>query len=55
MICFLQRFAAAGDIALQLLIERALDKSDQRLLRLTTKRGGVALWGPWEDGLVRCD
>jgi len=31
------------DIALQLLIERALDKSDQRLLRLMTKRVGVAL------------
>ena len=33
------------DIALQLLIERALDKSDQRLLRLMTKRVGVALRG----------
>ena len=30
------------DIALKLLIERALDKSDQRLLRLMTKRVGVA-------------
>jgi hypothetical protein len=29
------------DIALQLLIERALDKSDLRLLRLMTKRVGV--------------
>ena len=31
------------DIALQMLVERALDKSDQRLLRLMTKRVGVAL------------
>ena len=38
------------DIALQLLVERALDKSDQRLLRLMTKRVGVALRGQWENG-----
>jgi len=31
------------DKALQLLVERALDKSDQRLLRLMTKRVGVAV------------
>jgi hypothetical protein len=31
------------DIALRLLTERALDKQDQRLLRLMTKRVGVAL------------
>ncbi len=31
------------DIALQLLIERALDSSDVRLLRLMTKRVGLAL------------
>ncbi len=31
------------DIALQLLVERALDKNDLRLLRLMTKRVGVAL------------
>ena len=43
------------DIALQLLIERALDKSDQRLLRLMTKRVGVALRGQRGNGLVRCD
>jgi hypothetical protein len=43
------------DIALQLLVERALDKSDQRLLRLMTKRVGVALRGQRENGLVRCD
>jgi hypothetical protein len=43
------------DIALQLLIERALDKSDQRLLRLMTKRVGVALRGQRESGIVRCN
>jgi hypothetical protein len=43
------------DIALQLLVERALDKSDQRLLRLMTKRVGVALRGQRENGAVRCD
>lgn len=43
------------DIALQLLVERALDKSDQRLLRLMTKRVGVSLRGQRENGLVRCD
>ena len=31
------------DIALELLIERALDKNAQRLLRTMTKRVGVAL------------
>jgi hypothetical protein len=43
------------DIALQLLIERALDKSDLRLLRLMTKRVGVALRGQRGNGIVRCD
>ena len=33
------------DIALQLLTERALDRNDLRLLRLMTKRVGVALRG----------
>jgi hypothetical protein len=42
------------DIALQLLVERALDKSDLRLLRLMTKRVGVALRGQKENGVVRC-
>lgn len=40
---------------LLLLIERALDKSDQRLLRLMTMRVGVALRGQRQNGLVRCD
>src|SRR5262249_44371224 len=39
------------DIALQLLVERALDRNDLRLLRLMTKRVGVALRG--QRGLVR--
>ncbi len=43
------------DIAVQLLIERALDKSDQRLLRLMTKRVGVALRGQRENGIARCE
>jgi hypothetical protein len=40
---------------LQLLVERALDKSDQRLLRLMTERVGVALRGQRENGVVRWD
>lgn len=42
------------DIALQLLVERALDKDDQRLLRLMSKRVGVALRGQRENGRVQC-
>lgn len=38
------------DIALQLLVERALDKNDLRLLRLMTKRVGVALRGQRGNG-----
>ena len=41
------------DIAIQLLIERAMDRSDQRLLRLMTKRVGVALRGQRERGHVQ--
>ena len=41
------------DIALELLVERALDKSDQRLLRLMTKRVGVALRGQRDKSIVR--
>src|SRR5690242_5191333 len=43
------------DIALQLLVERALDRNDLRLLRLMTKRVGVALRGQREKGVVRAD
>ncbi|HEX4112289.1 MAG TPA: hypothetical protein VH020_07110 [Stellaceae bacterium] len=41
------------DIAVQMLIERALDKSDQRLIRLMTKRVGVALRGARDQGLTK--
>jgi hypothetical protein len=43
------------DIALQMLIERALDKHDQRLLRLMTKRVGVALRGQRDKQMVRSE
>ncbi|MDP6573125.1 MAG: hypothetical protein QGI63_05855 [Rhodospirillales bacterium] len=43
------------DIALQLLVERALDKSDQRLLRLMTKRVGVALRLQRDKDVVRSE
>jgi hypothetical protein len=36
---------ATRDIALSLLVERTLDKRDQRILRRATKRVGVALRG----------
>lgn len=42
------------DIALQMLIERALDKNDQKLLHLMTKRVGVALRRQREYGAVSC-
>jgi hypothetical protein len=42
------------DIALELLVERALDKHDQRLLRIMTKRVSVALRLQRENGVVRC-
>ena len=41
------------DIALQLLVERALDKGDLRLLRLMTKRVGVALRRQRDTGAVK--
>jgi hypothetical protein len=40
------------DIALELSVERALDKNDQRLLRLMTKRVGVALREQKHKGVV---
>lgn len=43
------------DIALQLLTERALNREDQKLLRLMTKRVGVALRLQREKGVVRSD
>jgi hypothetical protein len=43
------------DIALLLLVERALDKDDQKLLRLMTKRVGVALRLQREKGAAQCE
>jgi hypothetical protein len=43
----------ARDIALQLLTERALNREDQRLLRLMTKRVGVALRLQRDKEIVR--
>ena len=43
------------DIALELLVSRALDKNDQRLLRLMTKRVGVALRGQRDKGAVQSE
>src|ERR1700730_8613325 len=42
------------DIALELLVERALDKDDQRLLRIMTKRVSVTLRLQRENAVVRC-
>jgi hypothetical protein len=41
------------DLALELLVARALDKDDQKLLRLMTKRVGVALRTQRDNGVVR--
>ena len=41
---------SSRDIAVQLIIERALDKEDHRLIRLMTKRVGVALRGQRDKG-----
>ena len=43
------------DVALQLLTERALNREDQRLLRLMTKRVGVALRLQRDKGVVQSD
>jgi len=40
---------------LKLLVERALDKNDQRLLRLRAKRVGVALHEQKYKGVVRSE
>lgn len=41
------------DIALEMLVSRALDRSDQRLLKIMTKRVGVALRHQRDNGVVR--
>jgi len=43
------------DIALEMLITRALDQSDIRLLRLMTRRVGMALRTQRENGAVRSE
>jgi len=43
----------AQDIAVQLIIERALDRDDVKLQRLMTKRVGVALRGQRDKGITR--
>lgn len=42
------------DIAFELIVERALDKSDQKLIRLMSKRVGVALRHQRDAGRVAC-
>ena len=56
ILCILRQAAepmTSRDIAVQLIIERALDKDDPRLVRLMTKRVGVALRGQ-RDKSTRC-
>lgn len=43
----------ARDVAIQLVAERALDQSDEKLLRLMTKRCGVPLRGQRDKGVAR--
>jgi hypothetical protein len=43
------------DIALEMLVSRALDRNDQRLLRLMTKRVGVALRLQRDKDVVRSE
>ena len=50
-----QNHSPTAQIPSQLLVERALDKNDQRLLRLMTKRVSVALRGQRNNGTVRSD
>lgn len=43
----------ARDIGFELIVERALDKTDQRLVRLMSKRVAVALRHQKDSGVVR--
>jgi hypothetical protein len=43
------------DVALELLVSRALDQSDKRLLRLMSKRVGVALRIQRDRGVLRSE
>lgn len=44
---------SSRDVALELLVTRALDQTDQKLLRLMTKRVGLALRTQRNSGVVR--
>jgi len=46
---------SSRDIAVEILISRALDKSNQKLMRLMTKRVGVALRIQRDSGLVEAE
>ncbi len=43
------------DIAVEMLVTRALDKNDQRLIRLMVKRVGVALRHQRDNGVVQSE
>ncbi|MCC7464564.1 MAG: hypothetical protein IT480_19130 [Gammaproteobacteria bacterium] len=43
---------SARDIGLQLMLERALDTNDEKLVRLMAKRCGVALRGMRDRGIA---
>ena len=43
------------DIAVEMLVTRALDKNDQRLIRLMVKRVGVSLRHQRDNGVVRSE
>jgi len=53
--CLAQTVPCSYLSALQLIVERALDKSELRLLRLMTKRVGAALPARRENGVVKCE
>jgi hypothetical protein len=44
----------ARDIALEMLVSRALDKDDRKLISLMSKRVGVALRHQRDNGVVTC-
>ncbi len=46
---------ATRDIAMELLVERAMDKGDQKLFKLMTTRVGVALRTQRDNGAVRSE
>ena len=46
---------SSRDVAVEMLISRALDRDDQKLVRLMTKRVGVALRTQRDNGAVRSE